>query len=329
MFSKRRQAVFDRRQRRRRVGRAVLGTAPTFSGSAVGFVTAPLGPVSAVSGPAASASTRKLLAWTGLDRVFMTALERAGDRERQRVELAFIRAATAINRRLDEGQERRVDGFFDGSTGTSDAEEIFEGVLRAACEDHEQRKAERLGELYAYLAFERDITAAHASSLLELVRRLTYQQLLFLGFFRIDNNEAPSWKPTGLMNYRSIGVFNEISELSRAGLIGLKDGGGIAEGSQIDPANLRTTGNGGILVEAMRLDQAPRADLARMLEAIDRLGKTVLPAEDGQEYAGFPPEDPPDPEWVTIDRLPAPQFPLSDMVKKAEKEAAGGELKLE
>jgi hypothetical protein len=129
----------------------------------------------------------------------MTSLEQVGQREGERAELALVSAIKAIVERLDGGEELRGGGFFNSQEqNPSDAEEIFEGVLRAACEAHERRKAERLGELYAFIAFSPRISAGHANQLLELARSLTSEQLLLLGIFATDDNNAPNWASTGV-----------------------------------------------------------------------------------------------------------------------------------
>lgn len=308
MFSKRRSAVLKRRQRRKSVGRAVVGGAPTAVGAGVGMVAAPLGPVAGLAGSGSKATTRRFLSLVRLDRVFMTSLERVGQRERERAELAFASATKTIVDRLDGGEVMRGDGFFNSDEqNPSDAEEIFEGVIRAACEDHERRKAERLGELYAFVAFNPQISAGHANHLLELARSLTYEQLLLLGIFATEDNRAPDWASTGGISWTSLGVVMSIFDLGQAGLIVREDGRPLLSFTDINPVEVRTALNGTILTEAMNLKEAPQADLEAVLNGLDRLGKTVL----GE---GKDPDVEHGQERIRLDDLPEPRFPLTEFL---------------
>jgi hypothetical protein len=243
----------------------------------------------------------------------MTSLERVGERERERAESVFAAALKTIIDRLDGGEEMRGNGFFDTEArDPSDAEEIFEGVLRAAFEDHEQRKAQRLGEFFAFVAFNPQVSAGHANHLLELARRLTYEQLLLLGVFAVEDNRAPDWASTGGMTWTSLGVVMSILELARAGLVVREDGVPILSFADINPAKLRTALNGSILTEAMNLKEAPRPDLEAVLKGLDRLGKVVL--GEGNE----PLADDSDGERVRLDDLPEPRFPLTEFLASKE-----------
>ncbi len=314
MFSKRHSAALKRRQRRKAMGRAAIGGAPTAAGAGVALVTAPLGPVAGLAGAGTTAATRRFLRLVRLDRLFMTSLEQMGQRERERVELAFATATGTIVDRLDRGDELRSDGFFVADDANpSDGEEVLEGVLRAACENHERRKAERLGELFAFIAFNPQISAAHANHLLELGRRLTYEQLLLLGIFATEENRAPDWASTGGITWTSLGVVMSIFDLGRAGLIVREGGRPLLSFTDVNPAKLRTALNGTILVEAMGLREAPQADLEKVLDDLDRLGKVVL-GDNAARTAGA------GRERVRLSDLPEPRFPLTEFL--AEKEQA-------
>lgn len=78
-------------------------------------------------------------------------------------------------------RERRDDDFFDASLGTpSPAEEIFEGVLLAAKQEHEQLKLPYLANFYSNLVFMPYIKKAEANFLLSIAESLTYRQFCLL-----------------------------------------------------------------------------------------------------------------------------------------------------
>lgn len=274
--SKRRRRQ-NRRERARRAGRAAVDAAPAVAGGGAGLAAAPLGPAGGLVGIGASTTAKRLLRFVHLDRAFLSASERFGERERQRGEIAFNAAIGGIIERLDAGDGLRGDGFFSPKHTDddlpSDAEQILEGVIRAACESHEERKAQRLGELYRFLAFAPGISAAHANYLVQLARRLTHQQLLLLGLFAIEHKDMPDWSPTGMFTQAEIGLTMAIYDLAREGLLLRRDHALIQGFADINPSQMDTVLNGVILVEAMELDKAEPDDLEAMADALRRLDK--------------------------------------------------------
>jgi hypothetical protein len=224
-----------------------------------------------------TSTVRKLLNWTHLDRLFTNATERFERRQGERAESAFRKAIEILSDALDDGRAIRNDGFFgQGDDETpSDAEQIFEGVLQAAAESHEARKAERVGELYAYFALHVDVSAAHANFLLGLAGRLTYQQLLLLGLLGDEKRprDIPDFDPTGFFTHAEVGILFELHDLAKEGLFVRDDNRVIASFADINPARLRTVLNGKILVEAMNLREAEPGDWDGIKWAFARLGK--------------------------------------------------------
>lgn len=267
-----------RREARRKAGRAALRAVPAVAGTGAGAASASVvGPGSGLVGMGASSTVRKLLNWTHLDRLFANARERFERRQGERAESAFRKAIEVLADALDDGRAIRDDGFFgrDGDT-PSDAEQILEGVLRSAAESHEARKAERMGELYAYFALHVDVSAAHANFLLGLADRLTYQQLLLLGLLIEDEKrprDVPDFVPTGLFTHAEVGILFELHDLAREGLLIRDDNRLITSFGDVNPARLRTVLNGRILVEAMNLREAKPEDWDGIKWAFARLGK--------------------------------------------------------
>lgn len=88
-----------------------------------------------------------------------------------------------INSRLDGGATPRDDGFFtDEQSGRTKAEEIFEGVLLKARDQHEEKKLTHFGYFYANLAFRSDIPPTLANFLLKAGHALSYRQFVLLRY---------------------------------------------------------------------------------------------------------------------------------------------------
>ena len=242
-------------------------------------------------GPAISIAVSRFLKWRNLEEAFESLATQYTGRERDRAARAFKAAIDRIGANLARGDSLRDDGFFDERRSDdpkpSDAEEILEGVLRAAVESAEQRKADRLGELYAYIASNSAITPGHANYLIALVRRLTYQQLLFLGLFSQDHEL--DWEPDGAFTHREVGVMMSLFELAREGLLTRKDRTPILTYGDISLSELQTSLNGKLLVEAMSLTEAEPEDGAALGDVFSSLA--VLFYDEGTtalEVLGLP-----------------------------------------
>jgi len=314
------ERAYSRREKRRRALRAGIDNAPgvTGSGAALGGVAA-AGPAGALVGPVAADTARRFLHWSRLDQAFRSTAERFDERERKRAQLTFDAAITGIARHLDAGEGIRDDGFFDPpeseNEAPSDAEQLFEGVLRSACESHEHRKAERLGELFVYFVTSQDISPGHANRLVELTKRLTYQQLLLLGLFYEPAEGMLDWTPSGMFTRREIGVTMAIAELAREGLLARKDNALVSSWAQVNPAQMRTVLDGGVLVEAMSLTAAEKEDWEALATTLRYLG--VIDADAGKTSleAVVPPGSAA--KRVKIDKtlvsFPEPKVTLSDL----------------
>jgi hypothetical protein len=206
--------------------------------------------------------------------------------------------------RLRAGEGLRDDGFFD-QPRTEDqrtaAEEVLEGVLSKARDAYEQRKAERIGDLYSFFAVSPDISPPHANYLLELAGRLTYLQLLLLGLFGVeDRSGAPDWTTSGLFTRYEMGLVAAIEELGGLGLIVRDDNKPISTFTDVNPRRLQTVLNGRLLHDAMQLNMAEEEDWEELREALSRLG-TVDASESTTVEGVVPRGEPPDITRVLAD----------------------------
>ncbi len=125
-------------------------------------------------------------AGTAIGEVLKTVLEDIADRylsprEEERISNVALLAIEKI-------QEQRLwnsirdDDFFEPDDGSPSAsEEIFEGVLLSAKQEHEQMKLPYLASFFANLAFDSTIKRSEANYLLSIAESLTYTQLCLLG----------------------------------------------------------------------------------------------------------------------------------------------------
>ena len=255
------------------------------SGAALGGA-ALLGPPGVLLGPVASVGVKRLI--ERIDRVFRSAADefvarQLGPIEGARVARTYNRAVEVIIERLRDGEGLRDDGFFDRvrEDERTAAADVLEGVLQKARDAYEQRKAERLGDLFAFIATRADISPSHANYLLELADRLTYIQLLLLGIFaQEDRSGLPDWTSTGSFTPQETGLVAAIEDLGRQELVLRDDNRAVSTFSDVNPRQLKTVLNGLLLHEGMGLHEAEEEDWEEVLNELRRLG--TLDADEGE-----------------------------------------------
>ncbi len=144
-------------------------------GSAVGFLVG--GPGGAALGGALGGLASRVV-HDMANRLLST-------REEIRVGAAAFYAIDGIMERLRSGCEPRQDGFFAAKEqGRPDAEEVFEGVLLKAKNEHEEKKVRILGSIFANTAFFTGFSAGEANHLLRIAENLTYRKMCILSLIK-------------------------------------------------------------------------------------------------------------------------------------------------
>jgi hypothetical protein len=243
------------------------------AGSAIGFLIG--GPGGAALGGAAGAVLSTAIAEFS-NRVL-------SDREQVRVGATAFYAIERIRARLGSGYELRQDGFF-GATcqGRSDAEEVFEGVLLKAKNEHEEKKTQILGNIFANIAFMPGFSAAQANHLLRIAEALTYRQMCILALverkhevdgvrLKTDSYGYPRELHDPIAPHEVVSLLQEAFDLCRQGLLVNVDADtmhpnevsivALTEWNEIAPDGLALTRLGLRFYQAMGLDDLPTGDL--------------------------------------------------------------------
>ena len=203
-------------------------------------------------------------------------------------------AAADAARESAAGRPIRSDGFFDqaGPDDLSPAEEILEGVLRTAADEWEQRKVPYIGRIFGAFSFDPSVSPSDASYLLKLADRLTYQQVVLVGFWEAAQNEKRPYQQEVMSASVRVGegrsrptdtILAEMNDLAAAGLLGVinSDGqlvpvnetvGGLGGfqtyGGGVDLTSVQLTEMGRTLYRLMGLDKVPDDDLVSVARAL-------------------------------------------------------------
>ncbi len=168
------------------------------------------GPLGAAAGSVTGAAIAPLLEHLGLQ--FSGVL---GGRERARLEGVFEAAQEQIRRNLAARKVLRADGFLStGASDHSDAEEIFEAVIRKTQTEHENRKVKYLGILLGNLPFDSRLDRSQANLLVRIAFELSYRQYCLLALFNRPADFHVSFKYETEVPSTPILSFGTIADLS-------------------------------------------------------------------------------------------------------------------
>lgn len=104
-------------------------------------------------------------------------------REDERVASALTYAIERAEKKIEEGEEIRSDGFFEeGTDDRSSADEVVEGALIAAQREHEERKVEYIGYLIANICFDESLGGSQSNALISTAERISWRQIRILSY---------------------------------------------------------------------------------------------------------------------------------------------------
>lgn len=155
--------------------------------------------------------------------------------ETKRVESVLRFTIEGICKKLWRGDSLRKDIFSKEQRICSDSEEILEGILLSAKNEHEEKKAKIISNLYINFAFSEIFSKAEANQLLKLCEKLTYQQFCLLvivkeshlrkipelGFkMSEDGNFMESVNPVkNNVSIKNIALLKDLYDLKEEGLV--------------------------------------------------------------------------------------------------------------
>lgn len=251
--------------------------AGSLAGATVGAVAGPLG---IVAGALLGTAAEQAIIVVGneiKDRIL-------SKRESQRVGIVYQIAGEKINANIEAGKLIRDDGFFEDEEGNrAPGEEILEGILLVAQREYEEKKLKYLGNLYANIVFEKEISPQNANALIKVAESLTYRQLcairVIVLFQDLPANQLKKTAYRRVSGTNNISIVSEIFDLYQKSLLGSSDA--ILSAAGINPSKLRVVGNGAWLYKLMELHTIPRDDLLEIIEVLT--GKTIPKTAEARE----------------------------------------------
>jgi hypothetical protein len=248
------------------------------AGAAMGFVAG--GPGGAALGAAAG------VLLTDLGQVAANLSRRfAGQSEEERIGAAGAYAVESIASRILAGDQLRADAPWRerAGRGRTPAEEVFDGVLRAAADAWEQRKVKHLGLFFASLAFRPDISPMYGNTLLRMAESMGYRQFQLMAFFRRNSGDPRLGqidRERGVRDRRlADGLSYELDGLGDYGVLGVSDGlatvrvaaitAGGSSLTQHDYHSMALTSQGRDLHDLLRLETIEDSELDELWNLLE------------------------------------------------------------
>jgi hypothetical protein len=191
------------------------------------------GPIGAVAGGVAGTLIKYGLE-EFLDR-FLT------PKEVRRVGTSAEFIINGINKKLENGDQLNEPIFHKKDGMTSDAEELFEGVLLKCKNEYQEKKIKYLSNIFVNISFDPTISADNANQILMVAERLSYRQMCLLSLIgKNDDNSYHLRTVDNRTNFNQIKtetlvfILRDFWDLNNSGLIHRRDRMGI--GNFVDPA---------------------------------------------------------------------------------------------
>ena len=191
-------------------------------------------------------------------------------RETIRVGATAAIAMASIKERLEAGESLRDDGFFEAKDGErSDAEQILEGALLKARNEHEEKKSKHLGWLYSNIAFDQWCSMEEANGATRTASELTYAQFVLMYIYRNASSHnllAVRGQPGDQVPYGTLSMMQATFDLATRGLIRLHPPGQshndiVLDLNQVVPAHFELSVIGTRLHDLLSLDRIPVSDV--------------------------------------------------------------------
>ncbi|WP_292370863.1 DUF456 domain-containing protein [Methanoregula sp. UBA64] len=176
----------------------------------------------------------------------------------------------------------RSDGFFisDSINDRSSADEILEGTLLAAKNEHEEKKLRYYGNFIGNIAFDSEVDRYQANFLLRIAGRLTYRQMCILAVINKKSKYTLSSdfkKWDAALNRNEKSIIREIEELKLLNVVYSTNeymmGGGIAGNSTPQQLDLKDVGS--LLYNLMNLDEIEENDLSTLVLSLSKQNESV------------------------------------------------------
>ncbi|PFH86467.1 hypothetical protein [Bacillus sp. AFS088145] len=205
------------------------------------------------------------------------------DEEISKLKFATTYILEEIAYRLEKNDEIRSDGFFEGTdVNRSSAEQIFQGTLNKCKNEFIDKKVRIISNIFVNAVFNDEASLVELENILNVVEKLTYQQICLLSIFarkeefteyemRKGDISDGSWRTAGAGFPESPIILQQISDLIGMGALAMMDVevpafSSIKLWNEIIPDMIKVTPNGYKYIKMLNLYTIEKSELEEVIK---------------------------------------------------------------
>ena len=152
-------------------------------------------------------------------------------------------------------------------------EELFEGIIISAKNEHEDNKLKYYGYLLGIIIFKENLDRDESNRLIKISRSLSYCQIKLINMYIISQMiqvpilKREDYTKTGIENYRLLGVLQDTLDMIQKSIL---NGSGklVLDIVQINPSKVKVQGIGTLLYNLMGLSKMPYDEMEDLLDIL-------------------------------------------------------------
>ena len=195
-------------------------------------------------------------------------------RESRKILTVLQYSLKTIYENLNGNNNIRKDAFLiNTEDGKSLSEEITEGILISARNEHEERKLKYYGYLLGNIMFKEDLDIDECNRLIITSRNLSYSKIKLINMYVISQSiqvpilKRENYTKTGIKDYKLLGILQDTLDMIQKSVLNAS-GKIVLDIVQINPSEIKVQGIGTLLYNNMSLNKMPYDELEDLLELL-------------------------------------------------------------
>ena len=188
-------------------------------------------------------------------------------RESRKILTVLQYSLKTIYENLNGNNNIRKDAFLiNTEDGKSLSEEITEGILISARNEHEERKLKYYGYLLGNIMFKEDLDIDECNRLIITSRNLSYSKIKLINMYVISQSiqvpilKRENYTKTGIKDYKLLGILQDTLDMIQKSVLNAS-GKIVLDIVQINPSEIKVQGIGTLLYNNMSLNKMPYDEL--------------------------------------------------------------------
>lgn len=154
-------------------------------------------------------------------------------------------------------------------------EELFEGIIISAKNEHEDNKLKYYGYLLGNIIFKENLDRDEFNRLIKISRNLSYCQIKLINMYVISQMiqvpilKREDYTKTGVGSYKLLGILQDTLDMIQKSILN-GSGNLVLDVVQINPSKIKVQGMGTLLYNLMSLNKMPYDELEDLLDILSK-----------------------------------------------------------